>query len=70
MITIIKADGTAEQKQLDAMRARAAEKNADIETAVKIVMQDVKEKGFAAVREYSLRFDRVEATSICLPPRA
>lgn len=26
MITIIKADGSAERRQLDAMRARAAEK--------------------------------------------
>ena len=31
MITIIKADGKAERRQLDAMRSRAAETNADIE---------------------------------------
>ena len=33
MITIIQADGVAERRQIDAMRARAAEKNADIERA-------------------------------------
>ena len=38
MITIIRADGVAEGRQLDAMRARAAEKNADIELVVKAVM--------------------------------
>ena len=42
MITIIRADGTAERRQLDAMRGRAAEKNADIELAVKAVMEDVR----------------------------
>jgi len=58
MIKIIRADGTSEQQQLTAMRARAAQKNADIERAVSAVMQDVKENGFAAVERYSLQFDR------------
>lgn len=64
MITIIKADGVSEQKQLDAMRARAAEKHADIELAVKDVMRNVKENGFAAVAEYSCKFDGVEPYEI------
>lgn len=55
MIRIITADGAGEQ--LAAMRARAAQKNADIERAVSAVMQDVKENGFAAVEKYSLQFD-------------
>ena len=58
MIRIIKADGTAEQAQLGAMRARAAQKNADIDRAVADIMQAVKEEGFAAVERYSLQFDR------------
>lgn len=57
MITIIKSDGVAEQRQLDAMRKRAAEKNADIELAVKEIMRTVKEEGFAAVEAFSKRFD-------------
>ena len=57
MLAIIKADGAAERAQLDLMRARAAERNADIEAAVRSVMDNVKEKGYAAVEEYSLRFD-------------
>lgn len=59
MITIIKADGVAEQQYLDAMRTRAAEKNADIELAVKEIMRTVKEEGFAAVEAFSKRFDGV-----------
>ena len=57
MITIIKADGAAEQRQLNAMRERAAEKNADIELAVKEIMRTVKEEGFAAVKAFSKRLD-------------
>ena len=57
MITTIKADGAAERRQLDAMRARAAEKNADIEQAVKAIMEDVKVNGLPAVERYSVQFD-------------
>ena len=58
MIRIIRADGTAEQAQLAAMRARAAQKNADIDRAVSDIMNTVKEEGFAAVERYSMQFDR------------
>ncbi len=57
MITIIRADGAAEQKQLAAMGARAAAKNANIEKAVRAILEDVKENGFPAVEKYSLQFD-------------
>lgn len=57
MITIIKADGAAERRQLNAMRARAAEKSTDIELAVKAIMEDVRTEGMAAVERYSLQFD-------------
>ena len=58
MIGIIRADGTAERRQLDAMRARAAEKNADIERTVQTVMENVRREGFPAVERYSCQFDR------------
>ena len=57
MISIIKADGRAERRQLDAMRARAAQKNADIEMAVKAIMENVREEGFPAVERYTRQFD-------------
>ena len=57
MLTIIQADGSAECRQLDAMRARAAEKNADIELTVKAAMESVRQEGFSAVERYSLEFD-------------
>ena len=58
MIEILKADGIAEKELISAMRARAAEVSADIERAVSDIMQNVKENGYAAVEEYSLRFDK------------
>ena len=57
MIAIIRADGIAERRQLDAMRARAAEKSADIELAVKAIMENVRAEGMPAVERYSLQFD-------------
>ena len=53
MISIIQADGAAEQAQMAAMRARAAEKNAGIERSVRAIMQAVKEEGFPAVERYT-----------------
>lgn len=58
MIEILKADGRAEVDLITAMRTRAAEVGADIERAVSEIMNNVKENGFAAVEEYSLRFDK------------
>ena len=55
MIRIIPAERA--QEQLAAMRARAAQKNADIDRAVADIMQTVKEEGFAAVERYSIQFD-------------
>lgn len=57
MITIIRADGSAERRQLDAMRSRAAEKNADIELSVKAIMEAVRQEGLPAVERYSRQFD-------------
>lgn len=58
MIEIIQADGRAERERIAAMRERAAEVGADIERAVSEILRNVKENGFAAVQEYSLRFDK------------
>ena len=64
MIAIIKADGTAERRQLEAMWERAAARNTDIEQAVRAVMENVREGGLEAVRRYSREFDRREPYEI------
>lgn len=57
MITIIKADGAAERRQLESMRSRAAAKNTEIELTVQGIMENVRQEGLAAVERYSRQFD-------------
>ena len=64
MIQIVKADGTAEKAVMAAMKARAAQANQAIDAAAAEIMETVREKGFEAVREYSLRFDKAEPREI------
>ncbi len=64
MITIVRADGTAEQKQIEAMRLRAAETNAGVNRSASEIMDAVRLRGFEAVREYSLKFDHAEPREI------
>lgn len=64
MIQIVKADGAAERVVIEAMRSRAARANRAIDEAAADIMADVRARGFEAVREYSLRFDRAEPREI------
>ena len=64
MIQIIRADGSAEQECIRAMRARAASANEAIDRAVAEILKNVKENGFAAVRDYSLKFDKAAPREI------
>ena len=57
MLNVIRADGRAELEQLAAMRGRAASAGAEIELAVKAIMENVKEEGLPAVERYSRQFD-------------
>lgn len=66
MITIVKADGTAERQQIEAMRLRAAAANTGIEKSAAEIMEQVRLRGYEAVREYSLQFDRAEPYEIPL----
>ena len=64
MIQIVKADGAAEKAVISAMKARAAQANQAIDAAAAEIMETVREKGFGAVRDYSLRFDKAEPREI------
>lgn len=63
-MTIVKADGTAEQKQIASMRERAAASNKNIEKSAAEIMEAVRLRGWDAVREYSLKFDKAEPYEI------
>ncbi len=64
MITIVHADGIAEQSQIAAMRQRAAQTGANIRQSVSLIMEDIRLRGYKAVREYSLKFDKSEPREI------
>lgn len=64
MLEIVLAGEGREQNKIAAMRARAAETGAEVNRAVAAIMQDVKCRGYEAVREYSLRFDKNEPREI------
>ena len=64
MIQIVTADGIAEQRLISGLKARAAAVNEDITKAVSAIMEDVRERGYAAVKEYSLKFDHSEPYEI------
>ncbi len=51
------ADGEAEKNILSEMRARAAEARTDIDKSVRKIMDDVRTRGYEAVKEYAERFD-------------
>ncbi len=64
MITIVRADGTAERQQIAAMRRRAAETNAEVQRSAAEIMEAVRTGGYEAVRAYSLKFDKAEPYEI------
>ena len=59
MFQIIRADGTAEQEFLRALSARNTETDARVTESVSAILRNVREKGDAAVREYTERFDGI-----------
>ncbi len=57
MLTIIDRDPRSAQRQLNAMRQRAASANEAIEIAVRAIMENVKAEGLSAVERYTRQFD-------------
>ena len=78
MIQIVTADGRKEREVLQAMRARAAQANEEIDRAVSAIMEDVRKNGYQAVAACSRKFDgaepyeiapeRLEAACAACPP--
>lgn len=58
------ADGVREQELLRGMRERAQAAGAEVERTAREILQDVRQRGFEAVREYSLKFDGAEPREI------
>lgn len=57
MIQIAKADGKAERKLLEQLKARSGEIDRTVTAAVQEILSKVKDYGDTAVREYTMKFD-------------
>ena len=57
MIPIVKADGTAEQQLLSALRSRAGEVDKKVTESVSEILDRVRREGDAAVQYYTEKFD-------------
>ncbi|MDD6490425.1 MAG: histidinol dehydrogenase [Clostridia bacterium] len=57
MINIVKADGTSEVEFLSKLRERSRNTNKDVTATVTEIIDNVREHGDEAVREYTIKFD-------------
>jgi histidinol dehydrogenase len=57
MIQIVIADGERENALIAELRSRSAAVGAEITRSAADIMEDVRQRGYAAVEEYSLKFD-------------
>ena len=64
MIQIVTADGGAERRLIAHLKARAGQVNQEIAQKVAAILEDVRQRGYEAVREYSLKFDHAEPREI------
>lgn len=57
MLTVVKADGTAERQLIDQLRARSGEVDRQVTAAVTEIIDQVRSRGDEAVKEYTCKFD-------------
>jgi histidinol dehydrogenase len=67
MISITKADGSAEWELINQLKARSGETDRRVTAAVSAILENVRTKGDRAVREYTVKFDGIapDKTEIC-----
>ena len=57
MIRIVKADGTNERNLISELRKRSGEVDRKVNSAVSEIIENVRQNGDKAVREYTMKFD-------------
>ena len=57
MITTVRADGCAERRLITELKQRAESTNKDVTQVVSDIIENVKNNGDKAVREYTIKFD-------------
>ena len=58
MIQIVTADGVQEKALIADLRSRSAAVGEEITRSAAAIMEDVRRRGYEAVEEYSLKFDK------------
>ena len=58
MIQIVTADGVQEKAMIADLRSRSAAVGEEITRSAAVIMEDVRRRGYEAVEEYSLKFDK------------
>lgn len=60
MISIIKADGISEKECIEALKGRSEDVQEEVFGIVSDVLKNIRKNGDKALREYTLKFDKVE----------
>ncbi|MDD3192885.1 MAG: histidinol dehydrogenase [Oscillospiraceae bacterium] len=67
MLSIIKADGTAEQQALALLRSRSGEVDRKVTAVVTEIIETVRREGDAALKQYAERFDGAAPAALEVP---
>ena len=59
MLSVIRADGTAERQALRLLRSRSGEVDREVTAVVTQIIETVRQKGDAALKQYAQQFDGV-----------
>ena len=65
MIQIVTADGVQEKALIADLRSRSAAVGEEITRSAAAIMEDVRWRGYEAVEEYSLKFDKAAPRRHC-----
>ena len=67
MLSVIRADGTAERQALRLLRSRSGEVDREVTAVVTQIIETVRQKVDAALKQYSQQFDGVVPAQMEVP---
>ena len=67
MLSVIRADGTAERQALRLLRSRSGEVDREVTAVVTQIIETVRQKGDAALKQYAQQFDGVVPAQMEVP---
>lgn len=67
MLSVIRADGTAERQALRLLRSRSGEVDREVTAVVTQIIETVRQKGDTALKQYAQQFDGVVPAQMEVP---